>query len=109
MVEAVQHRACPDQSDRSRTRARRRPRRLQLQRAVRPVAVVVPDVLGQDRAQVPLVNRDDVVEAVAPEGADHPLGDGVGLKRQLPLVPTVRDGFASRTPSTRCAASALSC
>ena len=56
-------------------------RRLQAQRAVRPLRVVVVDVLGQDGAQVPLVQRDHVVEALPAEGADHPLGDRVGAGR----------------------------
>jgi hypothetical protein len=65
--------------------------------------------LGEHGAQVPLVEHDQVVETLPPEGAHEPLDHGVGLKRQLPWVRTVRDGSASRTSSTRCAASALSC
>jgi hypothetical protein len=47
--------------------------RLKAERAVRPIAVVVVGVLRQERAQVRLIERDDVVAALAPEGADHTL------------------------------------
>jgi hypothetical protein len=71
---------------------------------------VVPADPGGDRPP----GRGEVGEALEPhalllEGAEEPLDEPVGLKCRLPLVPTVRDGSASRTPSTRCAASALSC
>jgi hypothetical protein len=44
---------------------------------MRPVDVVVVDVLGQERAEVAVIQRDGVVEALPPERADHPFGDGV--------------------------------
>ena len=76
---------------------------------MRPIRVVGGDVLLEHALEVPLVEHERVVEALLAQRADDPLGERVGLKRQLPLVLTVRDGFASRTPSTRCAASASSC
>jgi hypothetical protein len=42
---------------------------------------VVVDVLGQERAQVPLVEGDGVVEALPPERADLSFGDGIGTGR----------------------------
>jgi mRNA-degrading endonuclease toxin of MazEF toxin-antitoxin module len=59
VVGAVQPRAGPNRPDRSGAWARLGPRRLQAQRAVRPVAVVIPDVFRQERTQVPLVARDE--------------------------------------------------
>ena len=44
------------------------PGRLKAETPVRPVAVVGRDVLGQDRAQVPLVEGDHAVEALGAEG-----------------------------------------
>jgi hypothetical protein len=81
VVEAVEHRTGTDHLDRSSTWAQLRPWRLQSERPVGPVAVVLSDVLGQDRAQVPLVNGDDVVDALPPQGADHALGHGIGSGR----------------------------
>ena len=43
--------------------------------------VVVLDVLVEQAPQMLLVDRDDVIEALAPERPDHPLGDGVGIRR----------------------------
>jgi len=81
----------------------------ELERSVRPGRVVVAHVLVQDALEVPWPQDQQPVQAVAAHRAHPALGERVGLKRQLPLVRTVRDGSASRTPSTRCAASALSC
>jgi hypothetical protein len=38
----------------------------------------VGDELSEHRAEVRLVERDQVVEALVPEGPHHPPGDGVG-------------------------------
>ncbi len=43
--------------------------------------VVVLDVLTKHPPQMPFVDRDDMVETLAPERADHALGDGVGIRR----------------------------
>ena len=43
--------------------------------------VVVLDVLTKHPPQMPFVDGDDVIEALAPERPDHPLGDGVGVRR----------------------------
>ena len=42
--------------------------------------VVVLDVLTKHPPQMPFVDGDDVIEALAPERPDHPLGDGVGIR-----------------------------
>jgi hypothetical protein len=78
VVEATKHR--PHQ-DRSRGWAGHRLRRLQLERAVRPLRVAVADKLGQHGTEVRLVHDDQVIEALAPQGADDPLGDGDGVSR----------------------------
>ena len=44
---------------------------------MRPLRVVVGDELAQNRVQVLLIQDDDVIEALAPHGADDSLGDGV--------------------------------
>ena len=43
--------------------------------------IVVLDVLTKHPPQMPFVDGDDVIEALAPERPDHPLGDGVGVRR----------------------------
>ena len=48
---------------------------------MRPHRVVVLDVLTKHPPEMPFVDRDDMIEALAPERADHPLGDGVGVRR----------------------------
>ena len=47
---------------------------------MRPHRVVVLDVLTKHPPQMPFVDGDDVIEALAPERPDHPLGDGVGVR-----------------------------
>ena len=42
--------------------------------------VVVLDVLTKHPPQMPFVDGDDVIEALAPERPDHPLGDRVGVR-----------------------------
>ena len=48
---------------------------------MRPHRVVVLDVLTKHPPPMPFVDGDDEIEALAPERADHPLGDGVGVRR----------------------------
>ena len=48
---------------------------------MRPHRVLVLDVLTKHPPQMPFVDGDDVIEALAPERPDHPLGDGVGVRR----------------------------
>ena len=43
--------------------------------------VVVLDVLTKHPPQMPFVDRDDMVETLAPERADDALGDGVDIRR----------------------------
>ena len=47
---------------------------------MRPHRVLVLDVLTRHPPQMPFVDGDDVIEALAPERADHALGDGVGVR-----------------------------
>jgi hypothetical protein len=49
--------------------------------AVWPGGVVVLQVLGQDLAQVALVEDEQPVEGLAAQGADHPLADRIRLGR----------------------------
>ncbi len=48
---------------------------------MRPHRVVVLDVLTKHPPEMLFVDRDDMVETLAPERADHALGDGVGIRR----------------------------
>jgi hypothetical protein len=64
VVLPTKHRPRMDRSDRSSAWARLRPRRLHAQRAVRALRVVVGGVLGEDGAQVPLVQREQMVQAL---------------------------------------------
>ena len=48
---------------------------------MRPHRVVVLDVLTKQPPPMPFVDGDDVIAALAPERPDHPLGDGVGVRR----------------------------
>ena len=48
---------------------------------MRPHRVVVLDVLTKHPPQMPFVDGDDVIEALAPERPDDALGDGVGIRR----------------------------
>ena len=51
-----------------------RPRRFLPQALMRPVLVVVASELGQDLAEMPLAEDQDVVQALAAERAHEPLG-----------------------------------
>jgi hypothetical protein len=57
--------------------------------AVRPGGVVVLQVLGQDLAQVALVEDEQPVEYLAAQGADHALADRIGPCRHLHLVQAI--------------------
>ena len=50
---------------------------------MRPHRVVVLDVLTKHPPQMPFVDGDDVIEALAPERPDHPLGDGTQSATQI--------------------------
>jgi hypothetical protein len=54
---------------------------LQRQRSVRPLLVVVADELVQDGTQVGLVDDDQMVETLAPQGPHDPFGDRVRPRR----------------------------
>jgi len=53
---------------------------LELERAVRPVPVVVLDEDTQDALEVTAVDDQQPVEALGADGSDEPLGDGVRLR-----------------------------
>jgi hypothetical protein len=55
--------------------------RFLLQGAVRAVAVVMVDILGQHRPQLPASEDQQPVQQLPPDGADLPLGVGVGPRR----------------------------
>ena len=48
-----------------------------MERAVRAVRVVVLDVLGEHGFEMAASEDEHPVEALAPQGADHALADGV--------------------------------
>jgi hypothetical protein len=65
-----------------------------LQGAVRAVAVVMVGVLGQHRPQLPASQDQHRVPQLPPDGADPPLGDGIGVRAWIGVpmtsVPTTR-------------------
>ena len=78
MVQAAQDRARhhpPTGSHAARTGT------LQPQAAMRSIAVVVIDELGQHRPQVALVDHDQVVETFGPNCPHDPLGHRIGVRR----------------------------
>ena len=48
-----------------------------------PLGVVVADILPQQCDEVPLVEHDEMVEAVSPQGPNNSLRDGIRMSRQL--------------------------
>jgi hypothetical protein len=58
-------------------------RRFLLQALVRTVAVVVPGVLSQDLAEMPLAEDQYVVQALTAERANEPFRIGIGPHRRL--------------------------
>jgi hypothetical protein len=56
-------------------------RRLELQRPVRPVPVVVLDVDSEDLLQVPATHDEQPVQALGPHRPNPALGVGVGVRR----------------------------
>src|SRR6266542_6761984 len=56
-------------------------RRTQVERAVRPLAVVVLDVRAEDVLEVAAVEDQQPVQALGADGADEPLRDRVRLRR----------------------------
>src|SRR5262249_30870189 len=52
-------------------------RRLQIQRAVRSITVVVTEELGEQREQMALIQHNDVVETFLAKGPHHPFRDRV--------------------------------
>src|SRR2546422_1409178 len=78
VVEPVQHRT---RLDRASYWPWPRFRRLQLERSMRSLLVVVPHELIEDGRQMPLIKHDHVVEALAAERPDDSFGDGVRLGR----------------------------
>ncbi len=55
--------------------------RRQVERAVRPVAVVVLDEDAKHALEVPPVDDEEPVETLGPDGADEALGDRIRLRR----------------------------
>ena len=56
---------------------------------VRPGGVVVPQVLGQDPAQMILIDYQHPVEKLPPQGTYHPFADRVAPHRQLHPISTI--------------------
>ena len=84
------------------------------ERLVRAGGFVPADPICDGTLSLAEVGEAQEPHALPLERPEEPFDRPVGLKRQLLLVPTllvpmVRDGSASRTPSTRYAASGLSC
>jgi hypothetical protein len=66
-----------------------------------PIRVVEAHVLREDHLQVLLAEHEHVVEALLAEGADDPLGDGVGNRCRLRVRGTLRGEFGSSIPTIR--------
>jgi len=60
-----------------------------VQRAVRAVDVVVLDLLGKDCFEMTATEDEHPVEALAPDGADDALADGVQQRCRLPMMGTL--------------------
>ena len=58
-------------------------RRLQIQRAVRSVPVVVAEELGKQREQMLLIQHDDVVQTLLAKGPHYPFRDRVRKRRPV--------------------------
>jgi len=54
--------------------------RILLEREVSSRPVIVREVAGQDAAQVPVVEHEDMTQTLAPDRADEPLGKGILLR-----------------------------
>ena len=67
-------------------------RRALLQALMRTMPVIVADVLGQDLAQMPLAEDQQVIQAFAPERAHEPLGICVAPHRQLHPIRMIGTG-----------------
>ena len=82
VVQSFEHGFRNDVSARGQRRNRSRPGWwLEGQRAMRPRFVVVGDVGTKYTAQMPLVQHDDVVSALASDRADHALREGIRFRR----------------------------
>src|SRR5882762_8206271 len=62
--------------------------RILVEREVSTRLVIVREVAGQEAAQVPFAKDEDVIQALAPDGADEPLREGV-----LPWAVRRREDF----------------
>ena len=69
--------------------AARLPRRFLLQALMRTVAVIVPDVLGQELAEMPFAEDQHMIQALATKCAHEPLGKCVAPYRQLHLIRSI--------------------
>ena len=76
-IDVVEHAEDRAGADRTSSPARRRLGRLQIQTVVWAIGVVVRHELPEDRSQVLVVDDDQVVQALAPEGADDPFRNRV--------------------------------
>ena len=59
------------------------------EREMRSCAVIVREVRGQDATEVLLAENDDMVEALAPHGANEPFHDRILPGSRLQSVPSL--------------------
>ena len=87
MVEATDF---PNRDDSAESRPLNSPAvgRILVEREVRTRPVVVREVASQGAAQVPFAKNEDVIQTLAPDGADEPLREGV-----LPRTVRGREDF----------------
>jgi len=50
------------------------------QRAMRPAPIVVADEFSDDPPEVPLVDRDEIIEALPADRTDHSFAEGIGCR-----------------------------
>src|SRR5438093_438733 len=73
--------------------------RILVEREVSTRPVVVREVTGQEAAQVPFAKDDDVIQTLAPDGADEPLREGVLPRAVRPTMAKIwlrRNGLIAR-------------
>src|SRR5215468_4286808 len=83
-MEASEHRYCDDLSTLSAPtgrRCRRRAGRALPDRTMRAPVVEIADILAQDLLQMPLIEYEQMVEALDPDRSHPALGDRVGPRR----------------------------
>src|SRR5262245_1496729 len=81
-------------------------RRILVEREMRSCTVIIREVRGENALQMPLAENDDMLEALAPDRADEPLGERV-LPRAVRGREDFTDAHALRALAERVAVDAV--